>query len=130
MRIVEIENEAESWKVEDAEVWYHPQKKLFYCWSCGMHYCEHVARLRIHLERWRKVDAVEPSRANMLCDVTDLKGNHCPEIPSRILYFHGKIVFLCDKCFANASAGAYGAHLTPLALDTATPSDNEAALRK
>lgn len=53
----------------------------------------------------------------MLCDVTDLKGNHCPEIPSHIVYFHGKIVFLCDKCFANASAGVYGAHLTPRAAD-------------
>lgn len=55
MRIVEIENEAESWKVEDAEIWYHPQKKLYYCWSCGMHYCEHVAQLRMHMTTNAKV---------------------------------------------------------------------------
>ncbi len=59
----------------------------------------------------------KPLGAQMFCNVTDLKGNHCPEKPVHSLVNDGEVVYLCDRCFANVLAGAYGAHLTPRAPD-------------
>ena len=53
----------------------------------------------------------------MLCEVTDLKGNHCPEEPTHEVEFRGKIIHLCDRCYANVQLGAYMAHLTMRAVD-------------
>jgi len=53
----------------------------------------------------------------MQCDVTDLQGNHCPEIPEHTVMFDGVETHLCKRCFANVVAGAYGRHLTPRAAD-------------
>ena len=53
----------------------------------------------------------------MQCDVTDLQGNHCPEIPEHTVMFDGVETHLCKRCFANVVAGAYGRHLTQRALD-------------
>ena len=53
----------------------------------------------------------------MQCDVTDLKGNHCPEEAVHTVIFKGVETYLCERCHANVLAGAYGRHLTPLALD-------------
>ena len=48
----------------------------------------------------------------MQCDVTDLQGNHCPEVPEHTVMFDGVETHLCKRCFANVVAGAYGRHLT------------------
>ena len=53
----------------------------------------------------------------MQCDVTDLQGNHCPEIPEHTVMFDGVEIHLCKRCFANVVAGTYGHHLTPRAAD-------------
>ena len=53
----------------------------------------------------------------MQCDVTDLQGNHCPEEAVHTVVFNGVETHLCERCHANVLAGAYGRHLTPLALD-------------
>lgn len=56
----------------------------------------------------------------MQCDVTDLKGNHCPEEAAHTVIFKGVETHLCERCHANVLAGAYGRHLTPVAADGAT----------
>lgn len=48
----------------------------------------------------------------MQCDVTDLKGNHCPEEAVHTVVFKGVETHLCERCHANVLAGAYGSHLT------------------
>ncbi len=48
----------------------------------------------------------------MQCDVTDLKGNHCPEEAVHTVIFKGVETHLCERCHANVLAGAYGRHLT------------------
>lgn len=53
----------------------------------------------------------------MQCDVTDLQGNHCPEIPEHTVMFDGVETHLCKRCFANVVAGAYGRHLAQRAAD-------------
>lgn len=46
----------------------------------------------------------------MQCDVTDLKGNHCPEEAVHTVIFKGVETHLCERCHANVLAGAYGRH--------------------
>ena len=53
----------------------------------------------------------------MQCDVTDLKGNHCPEEAVHTVIFKGVETYLCERCHANVLAGAYGRHLTLPAPD-------------
>ena len=53
----------------------------------------------------------------MQCDVTDLKGNHCPEEAVHTVVFDGVETHLCERCHANVLAGAYGSQLTQRAPD-------------
>jgi len=64
-------------------------------------------------------DATEVVTASVetLCDVTDLKGNHCPETPIHEVEFRGVILHLCDRCYENVQKGAYIAHLVKRAID-------------
>ena len=55
----------------------------------------------------------------MQCDVTDLKGNHCPEEAVHTVVFKGVETHLCERCHANVLAGAYGSHLTQRVPDAA-----------
>jgi hypothetical protein len=45
-KIMKIETQLNSWMVDNAEVLFHVEKELYYCWGCGTHYCEHIAQLR------------------------------------------------------------------------------------
>ena len=55
----------------------------------------------------------------MQCDVTDLQGNHCPEEAVHTVVFKGVETNLCERCYANVLAGAYGSHLTQRPADEA-----------
>lgn len=38
-----------NWKVNDAEVWYHSQRNLYYCWACSSYTCDHIQAIRMRL---------------------------------------------------------------------------------
>jgi hypothetical protein len=44
----------------------------------------------------------------MQCDVTDSQGNYCPENAVHTVIFKGIETYLCERCYANVLAGAYG----------------------
>jgi hypothetical protein len=46
------------------------------------------------------------------CDVQDLKGNHCPEVPVYAIRMDGERIEikLCSRCFDAVSCGVYGNH--------------------
>jgi hypothetical protein len=56
--------------------------------------CEDIAREAF----WAGVKSVK----NHQCSVTDLQGNHCPEIPLHTIFIDGEEVWLCKRCFENA----------------------------
>ena len=56
----------------------------------------------------------------MKCDVKDLKGNHCPETPTHTIVIYGEEVNLCDRCYENVLAGAFGMRLTSACTPTGT----------
>jgi hypothetical protein len=43
------------------------------------------------------------------CAVHDEKGRHCPETPTRSMEWGGRKLRLCERCYENVKAGAYGA---------------------
>lgn len=108
------------------------------CWSCGAkverqpnycHGCHHVVCLAC-IEKYDHIGyggkhGRRPTKrapdAPKQCDVTDLQGNHCPEEALHTVIFDGVETHLCERCYKNVLAGAYGSHLTQRPPDAATP---------
>ena len=58
--------------------------------------------------RYYRADDVDALLAKSgQCDVTDLEGNHCPELPIHWVVVNRKTVHLCEKCYTNVLDGAY-----------------------
>jgi hypothetical protein len=79
-----------------------------------LHYHQMMLRVDIRatkagVSKCKEIGAKMRELQNVLsqCDVTDLEGNHCPEIPIHWAVVNGQTVHLCEKCYSNVLNGAY-----------------------